>query len=114
MTVFARYCLPDCRNVEVPLVYEIFNYYINKKDKNYLLYMAVALISIKKKDIFLHAEDDQLHTYVNKNLKTIRDTDDLEVWFHRAEEIEAATPKSLISLTKKLGYSDRSCKDSRI
>ena len=44
MTVFAR-------NVEIPLVYEIFNYYINKKDKNYLLYLAVALISLKKKEI---------------------------------------------------------------
>lgn len=77
----------SCRNVELPLVYEIFNYYINKRDKNYLLYMAVALISIKKKEIFRYSEDDQIHTYVNKNLKTIRDLDDLQLWFHKAEEI---------------------------
>ena len=47
--------------------------------------------------------------YVNKHLKTLKDKDDLEMWFHRAEEIEAETPKSFVLLTKKIGFCDRSC-----
>ena len=58
-------------------MYEIFNFYINKKDKNYILYLAVAMISIKKQEIIIHAEKDQLHTYANKQLKNFRDKSDL-------------------------------------
>jgi hypothetical protein len=95
--------------VDLPLVYEIFNFYINKKDKNYMLYLAVALISTKKKELATAAEKDQLHTYANKQLKNLRDKDDLHYWFNRAEEIEAATPKSFGVLSRKLGFCDREC-----
>jgi hypothetical protein len=31
--------------------------------------MCVALIALKKDQIFIHSEDDQLHNFVNKSLK---------------------------------------------
>lgn len=31
------------------------------------------------------------------------------MWFHRAEEIEAATPQNFLCLSKKIGFCDRSC-----
>lgn len=59
---------------------------MNKKDKKYLLYMCIALISLKKEQIIATSEDDQLHSYVNKNLKTFK-TVDLELFFEKSEEI---------------------------
>jgi len=50
-----------------------------------MLYMAVALISIKKREIIINSESDQLHTYVNKHLKNIKNTEDLDQWFVKAE-----------------------------
>jgi hypothetical protein len=93
----------------VPLVYEIFNFFMNKKNKNYLLYMCIALISLKKEQIFLHSEDDQLHTFVNKSLKDFKKKEDLLVFFEKSEEIYGKTPKSFEILSKKLGFCDRSC-----
>ena len=71
----------------MPLVYEIFNFYINKRDKNYVLYMAIAFIALKKEQLKVHAEKDQLHSYANKQLKTFRDQDELEEWFYKSEEV---------------------------
>lgn len=63
------------------MVYEIFNFFMNKKNKNYLLYMCVALISLRKEQIFLHSEDDQLHNFVNKSLKDFSTQEQLNAFF---------------------------------
>ncbi len=39
--------------------------------------MAVALISLKRKEISSFQEEDELQSYVNKSLKTVKDRDDL-------------------------------------
>jgi hypothetical protein len=90
-------------------VYEIFNFFMNKKNKNYLLYMCVALISLRRDEIFLHSEDDQLHNYVNKSLKDFSSKEQLTIFFQKSEQIERTTPKSFEILSKKLGFCDRSC-----
>jgi hypothetical protein len=94
--------------VEIPLVYEIFNFFMNKRNKNYLLYMCVALIALQKEQI-LHADDDLLHNFVNKSLKTFTTKQDLQLFFDKTEQIEKATPKSFEILSKKLGFCERSC-----
>ena len=94
--------------MEIPLVYEIFNFFMNKRNKNYLLYMSLALIALKK-DQILHADDDLLHNFVNKSLKTFANKEDLQLFFEKSEQIEKATPKSFEILSKKLGFCERSC-----
>ena len=72
--------------------------------------MCVALISGKKQQIFLHSEDDQLHTFVNKSMKEFHNKEDLQTFFLKCEEIEEHTPKSFEILSKKVGFCERSCK----
>lgn len=68
-------------------MYEIFNFYINKKDKNYVLYLTIALIALKRDELKKSAQNDQLHTFANKKLKTVEDKSELEEWFEKAEEV---------------------------
>ncbi len=42
------------------------------------------MISVKRKEIFTEKKEDKIHTYVNKNLKSLKDQDDLAQWFNRA------------------------------
>ena len=49
--------------------------------------MAIAFIALKKEQLKVHAEKDQLHSYANKQLKTFRDQDELEEWFYKSEEV---------------------------
>jgi hypothetical protein len=67
---------------------------MNKRNKNYLLYMCVALIASRKHQIFMHSEDDQLHTFVNKSIKDFKTKEDLEAFFEKCVQIEEHTPKS--------------------
>lgn len=99
--------------MEIPLVYEIFNFFMNKRNKNYLLYMCIALIALQKEQIFLHSQDDQLHNFVNKSLKNFASKQDLALFFQKSEQVEKATPKSFEILSRKLGFCERSCTSPR-
>lgn len=87
---------------------------MNKRNKNYLLYMCVALIALRKEQIFLHSEDDQLHNFVNKSLKSFKTKEDLLLFFEKSEQVEKTTPKSFEMLSKKLGFCERSCRDDEM
>ena len=50
-----------------------------------MLYMAIALISMKKKEIIIHSEEDKLHTFLNKNLKSFKTQEELQDWFLKSE-----------------------------
>lgn len=57
---------------------------MNRNDKNYLVYMAVALITLKEKEIYRQAEQDTLPVFMNKQLKDMQDEDELSLWFAEA------------------------------
>ena len=72
--------------------------------------MAIVFIALKKEQLKVHAEKDQLHSYANKQLKTFRDQDELEEWFYKSEEVQKNTPLSFGILSKKVGFCQRQCK----
>lgn len=49
LTIFAKYLTPNCRNMPMKFVYEIYDYFIQKGDSNYIFFMAVALIGLQEK-----------------------------------------------------------------
>ena len=70
---FRQVFLIFLRNLEIPLVYDIFDFYINKEDKHYVLYLTVALLSLKKKQLEENAAQGQLHSFANKHIKDFKD-----------------------------------------
>ena len=103
-----RLSLP--RDTKIPLVYLIYDYFIKKRNKNTIFYMAVGLI-ISRREAILQAEtDDCLHKFLNKQLKAIDTPEELEQWIKQSEELQKNTPESFEMLTKRIGFSEKSSK----
>lgn len=60
------------RDTKIALVYLIYDYFIQRKNKNTIFYMAVSLIISRKEDIFNAEHEDILHKFLNKQLKSIQ------------------------------------------
>lgn len=49
----------------------IYDYFIKRKNKNTIFYMAVSLIISRKEAILKAEQEDNLHKFLNKHLKCI-------------------------------------------
>lgn len=56
------------------------DYFVAKGDMNYLLFMCLGMIAIKEKEILKRLDSDQLHYYVNRELKTLTTTEEVAEW----------------------------------
>ena len=80
------------RDTKIALVYLIYDYFIQRKNKNTIFYMAVSLIISRKEDIMKAESEDILHKFLNKQLKSIETPEDLKRWIALSEELERLTP----------------------
>ena len=60
------------RDTKIALVYLIYDYFIQRKNKNTIFYMAVSLIISRKEEILNAENEDVLHKFLNKQLKSIQ------------------------------------------
>lgn len=56
--------------------------------------MSIALILSQEAAIIKAEEQDELHRFVNKELKKIDTPEDLNKWISLAEHVEKSTPES--------------------
>lgn len=89
-------------------MYLIYDYFIQRKNKNTIFYMAVSLIISRKEDIVKAEQEDVLHKFLNKQLKSIETPEQLKRWIALSEEVERLTPESFEVLTKRIGFSEKS------
>lgn len=68
------------RDTKIALVYLIYDYFIQRRNKNTIFYMAVSLIISRRQDIIKAEQDDVLHKFLNKQIKMIETPEDLKRW----------------------------------
>lgn len=87
ITLFAKYPAPNRRDTRISLVYLIYDYFIQKRNKNTIFYLSIGLIIGQEHNITAAEERDELHRFVNKELKKIETPEDLNKWIAISEQI---------------------------
>lgn len=59
------------RDTRISLVYLIYDYFIRRRNKNIIFYLSIGLIIGQEANIIAAEERDELHRFVNKELKKI-------------------------------------------
>jgi hypothetical protein len=86
LTVFAR-------NLDMKLVYQIYAYFMEQNNPNFIFYMCVAMVGMSEGQIIDAVENDTLFGCL-QNIKRIRSGEELWEWFRLTEQIKENTPES--------------------
>ncbi|KAM3136563.1 hypothetical protein pb186bvf_011366 [Paramecium bursaria] len=103
MTLFAK-------GTPIPLVYVIFDQFMQRNNPNYVFYMAAAFLDIKKEKInqlWINNKDGLL-PFLNKDLKNLTSEDDVLSIFQIADQLFITTPQSFDNMIEQTSFHDKS------